>query len=85
MTQSPVHDLPSPSILDMLGHSYGVMSFHVGRLLGQVERPWRDLVQFTEMHEIAPVIAHEFAFEEMADAHRMREEKRNIGKVIVRL
>jgi NADPH:quinone reductase-like Zn-dependent oxidoreductase len=31
------------------------------------------------------VVAHEFAFDEIADAHRMLEERRNVGKVVVRV
>jgi NADPH:quinone reductase-like Zn-dependent oxidoreductase len=77
--------LPRASFFDMLRRSYGVMSFHVGRLLdeGAVEPHWRALVQFIEHHGIAPVVGHELAFEEIAEAHRILEERRNIGKVVV--
>lgn len=82
-----LRDLPRPSILDMLRHSYGVMSFHAGWLLdaGRVHEQWRDLVRFTEEHRLAPVIAEELPFERMSDAHRLLEERRNVGKVIVRV
>jgi NADPH2:quinone reductase len=80
-----LRDLPRASILDMLRRSYGVMSFHVGWLLdaGIIQPQWRDLVRFTEEHRIEPVVARTFAFDEIADAHRMLEERRNVGKVVV--
>lgn len=80
-----IRDLPRVSIFDMLKRSYGVMNFHVGRILdaGAVVPAWRDLVQFTEAHRIEPVIAREFPFDVIADAHRALESRENIGKVIV--
>lgn len=78
---------PRLNVFDMLLRSYGVMSFHVGRLLdaGVVTNAWRDLVAFTEEHAITPVVGHELAFDEMAEAHRVLEERRNVGKVVVRV
>ena len=77
---------PWPSVPDMVRRSYGVMNFHVGRLLdaGVLAPHYRALVQFAEEHRIRPVIGEEFAFDDVAAAHRALEEKRNIGKVIVR-
>ncbi len=82
-----LRDLPRARLFDMLRRSYGIMSFHVGWLLdaGAVQRQWRELVAFTEEHGIRPVIAQELAFDEIADAHRLLEERRNVGKVVVRI
>jgi NADPH:quinone reductase-like Zn-dependent oxidoreductase len=82
-----LRNVPRASVFDMLRRSYGVMSFHVGWLLDSwsVEPQWRDLVRFTEDHRIFPVISQEFALEDIAGAHRALEEKRNVGKVIVRV
>lgn len=82
-----IRDLPRASIFDMLKRSYGVMSFHVGWLLdaGVILPQWRELVRFTEEHRMEPLVGEEFRFEQMAEAHRVLEERRNIGKVIVRL
>ncbi|HJQ35826.1 MAG TPA: zinc-binding dehydrogenase [Thermoanaerobaculia bacterium] len=78
-------NLPRASIFDMLRRSYGVMSFHVGWLLdsGNVLSQWHDLVRFAEEHELRPLVGQRFAFEQMADAHRALEERRNVGKVVV--
>jgi len=82
-----LRNLPRASIFDMLRRSYGVMSFHVGWLLdaGAVARQWKELVAFAAQHEIRPLIGETFAFQDMADAHRALEERRNLGKVIVKL
>ena len=82
-----IRNLPRTSIFDMLRRSYGVMSFHVGWLLdaGAVKPQWAALVRFTEQHGIRPLIAEELPFERIGDAHRALEERRNIGKVIVRV
>jgi NADPH:quinone reductase-like Zn-dependent oxidoreductase len=82
-----LRNLPRASIFDMLRRSYGVMSFHVGWLLdgGAVHGAWADLVRFTTEHGIRPLVSRTFAFEEIADAHRMLEERRNVGKVLVRV
>ena len=82
-----LRNLPRTSIFDMLRRSYGVMSFHVGWLLeaGAIDPQWRDLVRFVEEHRITPVVGAELAFEEIADAHRVLEERRNVGKVVVRI
>lgn len=82
-----LRNLPRPSVLDMVLRSYGVMNFHIGELLdrGVVAPHWRDLVRFTAEHAIRPVVGHEFAFDDIAAAHRLLEERRNVGKVVVRI
>ena len=82
-----LRNLPRTSIFDMLRRSYGVMSFHVGWLLeaGAIDPQWRDLVRFVEEHRITPVVGAELAFDDIADAHRVLEERRNVGKVVVRI
>ena len=82
-----LRNLPRASIFDMLRRSYGVMSFHVGWLLdsGAITPQWADLVRFTEEHRITPVVGRVFAFEEIASAQRVLEERGNVGKVVVRV
>jgi NADPH:quinone reductase-like Zn-dependent oxidoreductase len=82
-----LRNLPRANVLDMLRRSYGVMSFHVGWLLESdaVLSSFRELVAFTERHAITPVVSDEVPFERLPDAHRILEERRNRGKVIVRV
>lgn len=82
-----LRNLPLANIFDMIRRSYGVMCFHLGWLLDQgVIRPqWDALLRFTGEHPIRPLVGHTFAFDELPDAHRLLEERRNIGKVVVRV
>ena len=82
-----LRNLPWPSISDMVRRSYGIMCFHVGWLLdsGTIAPQWNALLRFAEEHRIRPVISDEFPFADIAAAHRTLEEKRNVGKVIVRV
>jgi NADPH2:quinone reductase len=80
-----LRDLPWPSMMDMVNRSYGVMGFHVGRLLdgGAIASHWSALVEFCERHEIRPFVGTQFPFDRIADAHRALEERRNVGKIVV--
>jgi NADPH2:quinone reductase len=82
-----IRNFPRPSILHMLKRSYGVMSFHIGWLLdsGAIAPHWRALTSFVEEHHIRPAVGEEFAFDDIANAQRALEEKRNIGKGVVRI
>jgi NADPH2:quinone reductase len=82
-----LRNLPRASIFDMIRRSYGVMCFHVGWLLdeGVIALHWRNLVEFAVTHGIRPLIGEEVPFEEIGRAHRLLEERRNIGKVLVRI
>ena len=82
-----LRNLPRASVLDMLRRSYGVMSFHVGWLLdaAAVAPQWSALTRFANEHAIEPVVGREFAFDEIADAHRLLESRGNVGKVVVRV
>ena len=80
-------NMPRLRILDMLHRSYGVMSFHIGWLLesGAVQTQWSDLVRFVEEHRITPVVGQELEFDQIAEAHRALESRKNVGKVVVRV
>jgi NADPH:quinone reductase-like Zn-dependent oxidoreductase len=82
-----IADFPRLNIFDMLRRSYGVMSFHIGWLLesGLVETQWADLLRFTAQHGLTPIVGQEFAFDDIASAHRALESRRNSGKVVVRI
>ncbi|HEX9161381.1 MAG TPA: NADPH:quinone oxidoreductase family protein [Thermoanaerobaculia bacterium] len=82
-----LRNVPWPWVPDMVRRSYGVLNFHVGWLLdsGVIRPQWDALVRFVEQHHIRPVVGHEFAFDDIAEAHRTLEERRNIGKVVVRV
>jgi NADPH2:quinone reductase len=81
-----LRDMPRVSVRDMLMRSYGVMSFHVGRLFvdeGISTAVWDDLVHFVEQRGIRPLIGRVYPFEEIAQAHRDLESRRSVGKLVV--
>ena len=80
-----LRDVPRASIRDMLTRSYGVMSFHVGRLFideGVSTAAWNDLVRFVDHHHIRPLIGRVYPFEQVADAHRDLESRHSVGKLV---
>jgi NADPH:quinone reductase-like Zn-dependent oxidoreductase len=79
-------DIPRASIADLAQASRGVLASHLGYLLDDPPRllgVWRDLTAFVERHGIRPVIGATFPFERMAEAHRLIESRRSVGKVVV--
>jgi NADPH:quinone reductase-like Zn-dependent oxidoreductase len=81
-----MRDMPKIKIADLLMRSYGVMSFHVGRLLDAgAARQFQELTRFAEEHGIRPLVGPKFEFDDMANAQRALEDRRNIGKVVVRV
>lgn len=79
-------DIPRASVADLALASRGVLASHLGYLLDdppRLLRVWRDLTAFVERHGIRPVIGATFPFERIADAHRLIESRRSIGKVVV--
>lgn len=79
-------DIPRAKVADLALASRGVLASHLGYLLDdppRLLRVWRDLTAFVERHGIRPVIGATFPFERMADAHRLIESRRSVGKVVV--
>ena len=79
-------DIPRAAIGDLALASRGVLATHLGYLLDDPPRllgVWRDLTAFVERHGIRPVIGATVPFERMADAHRLIESRRCVGKVVV--
>ena len=79
-------DIPRAGIGDLALASRGVLATHLGYLLDDPPRlldVWRDLTAFVERHGIRPVIGATVPFERMADAHRLIESRRCVGKVVV--
>lgn len=80
--------LPKPSLREMLMNSYGMMSFHIGRLFieqGLDGGIWEDLIQFVESNEIKPLVSKVYDFDQIPEAHRALESRSTFGKVIARV
>ena len=46
---------------------------------------WNELIAFTHLYGILPVIGKEFGFEELPQAHAYLESRLSVGKVIVNM
>jgi NADPH2:quinone reductase len=81
-------DLPRADIRSLAPASAGLMGTHVGYLLAdppRLTRVWAELMAFVAAHEIRPVVGATFSFGEMAEAHRLMESRRSVGKIVVRM
>jgi NADPH2:quinone reductase len=80
--------LPKPNLREMLMNSYGMMSFHIGRLFieqGLDAGIWEDLIQFVESNGIKPFVSRVYEFDEIPEAHRALEARSTFGKVVARV
>ncbi len=81
-------DMPRAGIGRLATGSRGMLASHIGYLLKDAERMshlWSELTAFAAEHEIRPVVGATFAFDEIAEAHRLMESRRSVGKIVVRV
>jgi NADPH2:quinone reductase len=71
----------------LVGRNIGVQGFYLGRLLGRrpdlVERAAQDVLRLWEGGVVRPIVGAELPLEEAGEAHRMIEERRTTGKVVL--
>ena len=71
----------------LVGRNIGVHGFYLGRLIGRnpqlVERAGRDVLRLWEGGVVRPIVGHEFPLEEAGEAHRLIEERKTTGKVVL--
>lgn len=81
-------DLPKADIRSLAPASAGLMGTHIGYLLDdppRLARVWGELMAFVAAHGIRPVVGATFSFGELAEAHRLMESRRSVGKIVVRM
>ena len=81
-------DMPKADIRSLAPASAGFMATHLGYMLDdppRLARVWGELMAFVAAHGIRPVVGATFAFDQMADAHRLMESRRSVGKIVVRM
>lgn len=75
----------SPALL--VGRNVGVQGFYLGRLFGRrmdvVRKAAAELTELWERGALRPVVGSEFPLEDAADAHRLIDERRHVGKVVL--
>ena len=71
----------------LVGRNIGVHGFFLGRLAGRnpelVARAGQDVLRLWEGGVVRPVVGAEFPFEEAGTAHRLIEERKTTGKVVL--
>ncbi len=79
-------DLPKADIRSLAPASHGLLATHIGYLLAdppRLARVWSELSAFITAHGIRPLVGATFSFEQIADAHRLMESRRSMGKIVV--
>jgi NADPH:quinone reductase-like Zn-dependent oxidoreductase len=71
----------------LVGRNIGVHGFYLDRLLKRnpqlVEQAAGDVLKLWEGGVVRPVVGHEFPLEQAGEAHRLIEERKTTGKVVL--
>jgi NADPH2:quinone reductase len=71
----------------LVGRNIGVHGFYLGRLMGRnpelVTRAAQDVLRLWEAGAVRPIVGAEYPLEQAAEAHRLIEERRSTGKVVL--
>jgi NADPH:quinone reductase len=71
----------------LVGRNIGVHGFFLGRLIGRnpdlVEQAARDVLRLWEGGVVRPIVGAEFPLEQAGEAHRLIEERKTTGKVVL--
>ena len=71
----------------LVGRNIGVQGFYLGRLMGLdpqlVQQAARDVLKLWEGGVVRPVVGAEFPLEQAGEAHRLIEERKTTGKVVL--
>jgi len=71
----------------LVGRNIGVHGFYLGRLMGRdpelVARAAQDVLRLWEAGAVRPIVGAEFPLEQAAAAHRLIEDRRSTGKVVL--
>ena len=71
----------------LVGRNIGVHGFYLGRLIGRnpelVERAGKDVLRLWESGVVRPIVGAEFPLDRASEAHRLIEERRSTGKVVL--
>jgi NADPH2:quinone reductase len=71
----------------LVGRNIGVHGFYLGRLVGRspdlVARAAHDVLRLWEAGAVRPIVGAEYPLEEAGEAHRLIEERRSTGKMVL--
>jgi NADPH:quinone reductase-like Zn-dependent oxidoreductase len=86
LTQMPLASMPWWKSLGMMNENKGVFGLnmlHWWDREGSLDRALEPLLEGLTKGDLRPVVAEAFPFDRCPDAHRMIEERRNVGKVVL--
>jgi NADPH:quinone reductase-like Zn-dependent oxidoreductase len=86
VARMPLATMPWWKSLGVMNENKGVFGLnmlHWWDREGSIDRLVEPLLAGLEKGELAPVVAEAFPFDRASDAHRMIEERRNVGKVVL--
>jgi NADPH:quinone reductase-like Zn-dependent oxidoreductase len=86
LARMPLATMPwwkSLSIMNENKGVFGLNMLHWWDREGSIDRLVEPLTAGLEKGELEPVVAEAFPFDRAPDAHRMIEERRNVGKVVL--
>ena len=81
-----VVSMPRYNPLGLMNRNKGVFGLNLGHMWGEGEKvaSWtREIMRGVQQGWIRPHVDRTFSFEEIADAHRYIEARRNIGKIVL--
>jgi NADPH:quinone reductase len=71
----------------LVGRNLGVLGFYLGRLMRHrpevVREAIDEVVELWSSGAVRPVVGATFGLDDVADAHRLVEERRSVGKVVL--
>jgi len=75
----------NPALL--VGRNVGVQGFYLGRLMARrpdvVAEAARELLDLWSSGSVRPIVGAEYPLAQAADAHRLIEERKHVGKVVL--
>ena len=81
-----VVSMPRYNPLGLMNRNKGVFGLNLGHMWGEGEKvaSWtREIMRGVQQGWIRPHVDRTFSFDEIADAHRYIEERKNIGKIVL--
>jgi synaptic vesicle membrane protein VAT-1 len=86
VARMPLATMPWWKSLSVMNENKGVFGLnmlHWWDREGNLDRALEPLLEGVEKGDLKPVVAEAFPFDRAADAHRLIEERRNVGKVVL--
>jgi NADPH:quinone reductase-like Zn-dependent oxidoreductase len=86
LARMPISTMPWWKSLAIMNENKGVFGLnmlHWWNAEGSIDRLVDPLMEGLSKGDLKPVVAEAFPFDRAPDAHRMIEERRNVGKVVL--